>query len=515
MIGLGLSIGWKDNSRGGGSAYDSDYQAVLNRAVALGYTLPSASQQIKQNQLVLSLKAGGVWTKLDVLYIFANDGGSNFATLNWKAPTLNQASLIDTPTFTTNEGFTGNGITSYISTNFNPAIGTNNYVLNNASRYIYTLNAVGIFDGLELSQSNRITTSGTAQRINQGTGTINSPYSFSTGTGMKSIHRTSSTNVELFSGTNQASRTSTSNAVLLENQLISRSLLTYSANKVSMYAMGASLVSENTAFVNAFNTYIYNINNLDSDYVAVLNRAVTLGYALPTFSQIIKQNNLVLSLKAGGIWNKLDVLYIFANDGGSDFATLNWKSPSANQSTLINTPTFTANEGFIGNGTSSYINTNYTPSTVGNNYQLNDCSFGYWAFSGLQTGGTRVNVGTRNSSLSGLAYPVGGSENTLFINTNNTLNGNLSASSSNLGLRHFNRASSSGSRYYNSTGLVGSNTNISFDISNFPFFVSAINTANTPSLYTITEISIMFAGSSLATENTALNNAFNTYITSL
>jgi hypothetical protein len=500
--------------QGQNSSFDADYKAVLNRAVALGYTLPSASQQIIQNNLVLSLKAGGVWTKLDVLYIFANDSGQDFATLNWKAPTLNQSSLIDTPTFTTNEGFEGNGTSSYINTNFNPGVGTNNYTLNNASRYIYTLNVINFFDGIEFSVANRITTSGTAQRINQGTGTINSSYSYLSGAGMKSIHRTSSTNVELFSGTAQGSRTATSNSIQPENQFISRAFTSYSANKVSMYAMGASLVSENTAFVNAFNTYIYNINNLDSDYVAVLNRANTLGYALPTFSQIIKQNNLVLSLKAGGIWNKLDVLYIFANDGGSDFATLNWKAPTLNQATLINTPTFTANEGFIGNGTSSYINTNYTPSTIGNNYQLNDCSFGYWAFSGLQTGGSRVNIGTRNSSVSGLTYPVGVSENSLFINTNNITNVTLT-SSANLGLRHFNRVSSSGSRYYNSTGLVGSNTNISSDISNFPFFISALNSANTASFFTITEISIMFAGASLANENTALNNAFNTYITSL
>lgn len=256
-------------------------------------------------------------------------------------------------------------------------------------------------------------------------------------------------------------------------------------------------------------------NSFDADYQAVLNRATALGYTLPSASQQIKQNALVLALKSGGIWNKLDVLYIFANDGGSNFSTLNWKSPNNNQATLINTPTFTTNQGFAGNGTSSYINTNYTPSTVGNNYSLNNCSFGYWAFSGLQTGGARVNVGTRNSSSSGLAYTVGGGENSLFINTNNITNAVLSASSSNLGLRHFNRESSSGSRYYNSTGLIGSNTNISFDVSNFPFFISAINTANTPSLYTTTRISIMFAGSSLATENTDLNNAFNTYITSL
>lgn len=257
-------------------------------------------------------------------------------------------------------------------------------------------------------------------------------------------------------------------------------------------------------------------SSFDADYQAVLNRATSLGFPLPSDSQQIKQNTLVLALKSGGIWTKLDALYIFANDAvtGFEFARLNWKNPISNQATLINPLTFTTNQGFNGNGTSSYINTNYIPSTIGNNYQLNDCSFGYWAFSGLSTGGSRVNLGTRNSSVSGLTYPVGVSENSLFINTNNITNVTLT-SSANLGLRHFNRVSSSGSRYYNSTGLVGSNTNISSDISNFPFFISALNSANVASFFTSTRFSIMFAGASLANENTALNNAFNTYITSL
>jgi hypothetical protein len=64
-----LSCGQGQN----GVAFDTDYQAILSRATTLGYTLPSVSQRIKQNALVLSLKAGGIWTKLDVLYIFAND----------------------------------------------------------------------------------------------------------------------------------------------------------------------------------------------------------------------------------------------------------------------------------------------------------------------------------------------------------------------------------------------------------------------------------------------------------
>jgi hypothetical protein len=497
--------------QGQNSSFDADYQAVLNYATTQGYTLPSASQQIIQNQLVIDLKSAGVWNKLDTFANFATDGSLDFALIDWKRLSLYTA--VNSPTFTINEGFTGDGTSSYIDTNFNPATSGVNYTQNNASRYIYTLNVVAFFDGIGLSQANRITASGTAQRINQGTGTINSAYSFSLGAGMKSIHRTSSTNVELFSDITQTSRTSNSFVIQSENQFISRSLNTYSANKVSMYAMGASLVAENTDFVNAFNTYLYNINNLDSDYVAVLDRAITLGYTLPTFSQIIKQNQLVIDLKAGGIWDKLDTFAVFATDGSSDFALIDWKRLT--QYTAVNSPSFTTNRGFKGNGTSSYIDTNYIPSTIGNNYSVNDASFGYWCYSLFSSRGSRVNMGSRNSSVSGLTYAVGGGENSLFMNTNNITNGILSAISSNIGLRHFNRVSSSGASYYNSTGLVGSNTNVSFDLSNYSFFLFALNSAGSPLFFTLSDMSMAFAGADLSSENTALNNAFDTYLNSL
>jgi hypothetical protein len=54
--------------------FDADYQAVLDYATTQGYTLPSAGQQTLQNQLVVDLKAGGIWSKLDTFGVFATDG---------------------------------------------------------------------------------------------------------------------------------------------------------------------------------------------------------------------------------------------------------------------------------------------------------------------------------------------------------------------------------------------------------------------------------------------------------
>jgi hypothetical protein len=100
-------------------------------------------------------------------------------------------------------------------------------------------------------------TSTSNQRINQGTTALTGgSFDFTATQGMKSIHRTSSTNVELFNGTTQGSRTANSASMNSNNQLILRSGASYGGHGISMYSNGASLIAENTAFVNAFNTYI-------------------------------------------------------------------------------------------------------------------------------------------------------------------------------------------------------------------------------------------------------------------
>ena len=118
----------------GGGGFDADYQAVLNYATTQGYTLPSTGQQTLQNQLVVDLKTDGIWSKLDTFGVFATDGSSDFALIDWKR--LSDYTAINSPTFTINQGFTGNGTSSYIDTNFQPINGTN-YAQNSAHFMVY------------------------------------------------------------------------------------------------------------------------------------------------------------------------------------------------------------------------------------------------------------------------------------------------------------------------------------------------------------------------------------------
>lgn len=113
---------------------DIDYQAVIDRAVALGYALPDTTNQTLQNQLVIDLKSAGIWAGFDVFYPFLTN--VNFAKINWKTPTSNLCTFPGAiPTFGAT-GFTGNGTTMYINTNFAPSSGVN-YTLNSAGHGCY------------------------------------------------------------------------------------------------------------------------------------------------------------------------------------------------------------------------------------------------------------------------------------------------------------------------------------------------------------------------------------------
>ena len=249
---------WAGDTNIVGFAFDSDYQAILDRAIALGYTLPTLEQQNLQNTLLINMKADGVWAKLDVFYNFANNGSLGFGTINWKNPSLYLASPTNAPTFTSNVGFTGGG-TSYIDTNFAPSNGVQ-YQLNNASRYLYLHTAVvsvNPMDGLVSIGGNTMRrTISTAQNINQSTSPLSTAFDYTATRGMKSIHRTSINDVQLFNGTTGESRIAVSVSRVTNTQAIFRGGSSYSAHTISMYAMGASLISENAAFVADYNTYI-------------------------------------------------------------------------------------------------------------------------------------------------------------------------------------------------------------------------------------------------------------------
>ena len=215
-------------------------------------------QSHKQNRLMLDLKSSGVWAKLDLLYVFATNATNGAAAIvEWKSG-FPAGTAVGTVNFTPNQGFTLGGA-SYIETTFDPSTSGINYTKDNASRYFfpYYLDGGGPMDGTNNSVSNSMIVGNTTDNyINQDALPLLTPFDYTTTVEPKSIHRTSATNIKLYNGTTSSNRTVLSSNPVSEVQLICSANGVVGGHIVSGYAMGASMVAENTAFVAAWNTYI-------------------------------------------------------------------------------------------------------------------------------------------------------------------------------------------------------------------------------------------------------------------
>ena len=111
-------------------------------------------------------------------------------------------------------------------------------------------------------------------------------------------------------------------------------------------------------------------------------------------------DDLVGSLKTAGVWAKLDALYMFAA-ANSQAALLNWVQDLYN-ATAVSSPTFTADRGFSGNASSSYVDSGFNPSTaVGANFLQNSAFFGAWSRTAGTQGGSAAGYfdGTKGVTL--------------------------------------------------------------------------------------------------------------------
>ena len=144
---------------------------------------------------------------------------------------------------------------------------------------------------------------------------------------------------------------------------------------------------------------------LTTEYQLILDTATSLGYTLPSPGQQIMDNNKIYLLKQEGLWNELEVLYVFQRSSSeSDFAKLNWKSPTQYRLTGTNQPTFNNANGFMGNGTNQYFQTGFIPSTMATKALVNNTSI----FAGFYNAGTAGTImGTRNNAMNNFMWQTG------------------------------------------------------------------------------------------------------------
>jgi len=254
------------------SSYDAATQALLDQATTDGYTAASGSVLTALDNLIIALKADGIWTKVDILYVMATNGDVDFATYNLKDPTTFKLTN-NGATFTSLEGFTGDGVNDYLNTGWQPSVDASQFTQNAASFGVYQrTNTAGDLDVMMSSNqtvANRRTIYADWNRVS------NPDYKYCTGSsatssdsnvsnvGLNFINRANSTQIAVYTdGTlfETISSTSTSSFSAVDTTILASNnngaISRHSVNQCSMAFIGGDLSAEASDFYNAIQAYM-------------------------------------------------------------------------------------------------------------------------------------------------------------------------------------------------------------------------------------------------------------------
>lgn len=211
-------------------------------------------------------------------------------------------------------------------------------------------------------------------------------------------------------------------------------------------------------------------------------------------------NNLIVGLKADGIWSLLDVFVVPAAHD-SQAGLLNWISTSFN-GTAVNSPTFTADRGFTGDGISMYINSNWIPATNGVNFVQNDASFGCYLRTDVNA--LQRDMGCVNgTSFMNITGRTTGNYN-LAVNSNSSAN---SATANSLGFFSGTRVDAANFKHWkNGVELQNNVIASTAPVSVRSMFVLALNSAGSPLNPSTRQSAMYFTGAGSINQLTLFNH---------
>lgn len=250
--------------------------------------------------------------------------------------------------------------------------------------------------------------------------------------------------------------------------------------------------------------------------------AITFIETAEITSCIEKQaiNTLVISMKDYGIWTKMKAIYPFVGGTASSNA-YNLKNPTGSNNLTFNGGGFTyASSGVTPNGTSSYADTGFNPSTdftsstslaVGIYSNIDDPITGgafHYQLGAYEGGGTNPEVAIFfwDDGATNQQKAVLGDQQFVIVNPKNSFSGFHVAT----------RTTNSSFKYFRNGVLQGTNTNVvTGALPNRDVYIFAANTGSA-SLFSTEELSFAFLSDGLSdTEANNLNTAVTAFQTTL
>lgn len=216
----------------------------------------------------------------------------------------------------------------------------------------------------------------------------------------------------------------------------------------------------------------------------------------------------IVGLKSDGVWSLLDALQVYAA-ADTQAATVDWVLPSR-LATLTNAPTFTTDRGYLTNGTSNFVDTQFNPST-GTNFLQNSMMFGVWSrtSASIATSGSGWFDGTRGTTINPRATSAISYRATSSTATSTT----TPAIADGAGFFTINRDSSTTTQSYrNGSAVTPAGTGTSGAIASATLKMGAISASS----FHAREWAAMAAGGNLtSTQHLALYNRLQTYMTAV
>jgi hypothetical protein len=230
---------------------------------------------------------------------------------------------------------------------------------------------------------------------------------------------------------------------------------------------------------------------------------------------------MICGMVADGDFASLDVIYILATQNSAT-ALLNLTSSSF-ALTPQNSPTFTADQGYTGDGATSWLNTNWAPATNGVNYTLNSASFGAYILTNRTgaSGNTSI-LGSFSSSFTDETFfrPNVDGAGTNFVSFNANTGVSIGAAVvTSQGSWIASRVSSSAVNLYRNGNItpLGTGTTASGTISLISMALLGINNnnggVNSPSTDQLA--AAFFGGALSAASQQRISNRINAYMSGL
>lgn len=212
----------------------------------------------------------------------------------------------------------------------------------------------------------------------------------------------------------------------------------------------------------------------------------------------------VRAIKAAGVWAKLEALWLMAAHD-AQAARLNWVSSSYSLS-AVNSPAFTADRGYAGDGATRYLDTNLTPGTSA--MQADSCAIGVWSRTDADNAGCAMGGASSNSIY---IFPRNAGDFAARLNNSTSA---TAAVADSLGLFAANRSASNAVQLYRNGASAGSSAGTVVGRPTVPLFLLARNNGGMPNAHDTRQLAMAFVAkaSMSAGEHAALHAALAAYL---